>query len=74
MNIQKGLRNLDLTQAEKRKYLDEMLTINELAKQFGGGGHPKASGFSIEGESDIGLRKIWETLEVFAKNNYTIVN
>jgi len=36
MNIQKGLRNLDLTQAEKRKYLDEMLTTNELAKQFGG--------------------------------------
>lgn len=48
------------------------INVSMLAKQFGGGGHPKASGFTIEGKSDVGLYTIWETLDEFAENGYTI--
>jgi nanoRNase/pAp phosphatase (c-di-AMP/oligoRNAs hydrolase) len=37
-----------------RSFHDE-IDVSEVAKQFGGGGHKKAAGFSLTAEHDIDL-------------------
>jgi len=46
--------------------------VSSLAMSLGGGGHKKASGFSLEGPFDESLKLIWSKLELFAKKGYTL--
>lgn len=45
----------------------EDFDVSELAQKFGGGGHKKAAGFTIAGNVDEVLNKVWETLQSAGK-------
>jgi len=46
--------------------------VSTLAQAFGGGGHKKASGFTLTDTIENSLNTIWTTLDRFADNGYTI--
>lgn len=55
-------RNDNIIKVSLRTTRDD-IDVSEIAQKFGGGGHQKASGFSVTGTINQALEKIWQILE-----------
>lgn len=72
-NLSDGKASIFLRETNEGKIKGSLRTtsnnfdVSQIAKTFNGGGHKKASGFTVDGSIDDVFKKIWETLQSMEK-------
>ncbi|MEK7084818.1 MAG: DHHA1 domain-containing protein [Patescibacteria group bacterium] len=67
-NLSDGRAGLILKETEDGKFKGSFRTtrddtdVSKIAKRLGGGGHKKAAGFTVDGDIEQALKKIWEVI------------